>query len=80
MNVENGVREGVKSFERNLPVVDMICEVSIFAKKTKIAKIYCEDCGLKMSIEVDAHVHRNSGGKSNHVRMNYRYIIIYIII
>ena len=73
MNAENGVQEGVKSFERNLPIVDMLCEVSLFSKKKScIAKVYCDTCGLKMSNEVDAFVHRQSGDKANHARMNYR--------
>lgn len=72
MNAEQGVKEGVASFERNLPVVDMLCEVSLFAQKRRIAKVYCDSCGLKMCCEVDAHVHRLSGGRADHVRMNYR--------
>ena len=72
MNAENGVKEGVKSFEKNLPVIDMLCEVSLFAKKSRIAKVYCDTCGLKMSCEVDSFVHREAGGLAKHARMNYR--------
>lgn len=72
MNAENGVREGVKSFEKNLPIIDMLCEVSLFAKKSRIAKVYCDTCGLKMCTSVDAWVHRTSAGRQNHSRMNYR--------
>lgn len=72
MNAENGVAEGVKSFNRNLPIVDMLCEVSIFGGESKIAKVYCSTCGLKMSEEVDTFVHRKLGGREDHLRMNYR--------
>ena len=74
MNIENGVEQGVRSFEKNLPIVDMLCEVSLFARKRRIAKVYCDTCGLKMSAKVDAYIHRTSGGRSDHARMNYRYI------
>ena len=72
MNAENGVEAGVKSFEKNLPIIDMLCEVSLFAKKSRVAKVYCDTCGLKMSKEVDAVVHSASSDKKSHARMNYR--------
>ena len=77
MNSENGVKAGVKSFEKNLPIIDMLCEVSLFAKKSKIAKVYCDTCGLKMSKEVDAYVHRASSENKNHARMNYRLVFAF---
>ncbi len=73
MSAEDGVAEGIKSFYRNLPLADMICEVSIFQKKNRLAKIYCSDCGLKMSSEVDCVVHRLNSGRENHNRVPFRY-------
>jgi sterol 3beta-glucosyltransferase len=73
MNAEDGVARGVESFYRNLPLEDMLCEVSIFDKKSRIAKVYCQDCGLKMSSDVDTFIHESSHrNRSHHVRVPYR--------
>lgn len=72
MNAEDGVSEGVNSFHRNLPVADMLCEVSIFNRESKIARVYCSDCGLKMCSQVDDVVHRASGGRESHSRVPFR--------
>ncbi len=70
MNEENGVQRGLESFHKNLPLADMICEVSIFNnKQSRLASIYCQTCGLKMCGAVDAVVHRTA---SNHVRVPFR--------
>jgi hypothetical protein len=73
MNAEVGALKGVESFERNLPLEDMLCEVSLFNKKSNIAKIFCQDCGLKMCFEVDAVAHRARGGRADHRRVAYRF-------
>ena len=72
MNSENGVERGVSSFLRNLPLEDMLCEVSLFKHESHIAKIFCQDCHLKMCSEVDDVVHRAAGGRARHRRMPYR--------
>lgn len=72
MNEEDGVAEGVKSFHHNLPVADLLCEVSIFSRQSKLARVYCSDCGLKMCCEVDEVVHRVAGGRENHSRVPFR--------
>lgn len=72
MNSEKGVLKGVESFFRNLPLEDMICEVSLFRQQSEIASIYCRDCGLKMSSKVDEVIHRLKGGKQFHLRVPYR--------
>lgn len=72
MNLENGVMNGVNSFKRNLPLEDMLCEVSLFSKKSEIAKVFCQDCGLKMCVGVDRVVHRAQGRRSKHRRIPYR--------
>jgi hypothetical protein len=72
MNAEKGVLKGVESFLRNLPLEDMICEVSLFRQQSEIASIYCRDCGLKMSSQVNQVVHRMKGGRQHHLRVPYR--------
>lgn len=72
MNSENGVANGAESFERNLPLEDMLCEVSLFNKESNIARIFCQDCGLKMCFEVDEVAHRAHGGRARHRRVAYR--------
>lgn len=73
MMSENGAEEGVKSFHRNLPLPDMLCEVSVFNNLTsQLARVYCVSCGLKMCEEVDRVVHRPGGGRKSHVRVPFR--------
>jgi sterol 3beta-glucosyltransferase len=72
MNVEDGVKAGVESFHRHLPVADMLCEVSIFQRRSALASFYCPDCGLKMSLEVDAVIHQQGSGRENHCRVPFR--------
>jgi sterol 3beta-glucosyltransferase len=72
MNQENGVKCGIESFYRNLPVEDMLCEVSLFQKKAKLATRYCQSCGLRMCREADDYLHREGGGRSHHRRSEYR--------
>eukprot|EP00604_Paraphysomonas_vestita_P002115 CAMPEP_0174818744 /NCGR_PEP_ID=MMETSP1107-20130205/1596_1 /TAXON_ID=36770 /ORGANISM="Paraphysomonas vestita, Strain GFlagA" /LENGTH=563 /DNA_ID=CAMNT_0016031063 /DNA_START=2103 /DNA_END=3794 /DNA_ORIENTATION=+ len=72
MNAENGVLNGVTSFINNLPVQDMLCEISLFRKQGKLASVYCETCGLKMCREVDNFIHRIEGGRDKHIRVEYR--------
>lgn len=72
MNNEKGVIRGVESFLRNLPLEDMICEVSLFRRRSEIASVYCRDCGLKMSTQVDQVAHRPKGGRQSHLRVPYR--------
>lgn len=73
MMTENGVAAGVHSFHHNLPLSDMLCEISIFDKlSSRLAKVYCVNCGLKMCEEVDRVIHRQSSGRGTHVRMPFR--------
>jgi tartrate dehydratase alpha subunit/fumarate hydratase class I-like protein len=70
---EDGVAMGVKSFYRNLPLANMVCEVSIFnEKQSNIADFYCVSCDMKMCSEVDQVIHRKGGGRENHTRMPFR--------
>ena len=73
MAAENGCEGGVNSFYRNLPLDKMICDVSIFNnQQSKLATIYCLDCGLKMCQEVDKFVHREESKRHEHLRTPYR--------
>ena len=73
MREEDGVAVGIQSFYRNLPTENMLCEVSIFDNRsTRIARVYCPACGLKMANDVDAILHRPDGPRSNHNRVPFR--------
>lgn len=72
MNSEEGVLDGIQSFVNALPLPEMICEVSIFMGKSDLAKVYCRDCGLKMSVTADAVLHRDQSGRTHHQRFPYR--------
>jgi hypothetical protein len=54
---EDGAKEGLKAFYRHLPVEDMVCDVSLFTSKPRLARKYCATCGLKLSAEADAVLH-----------------------
>jgi len=73
MSEENGVENGTMSFYRQLPVEQMVCDVSIFNdQQSNIAFCFCIDCGLKMSEEVDQVVHRSSGPRKGHSRAIFK--------
>jgi hypothetical protein len=72
MNQETGVLKGIESFFRNLPLEDMICEVSLFRQQSEIASFYCRECHLKMSSQVDQVIHRSKSGRQHHLRVPYR--------
>jgi hypothetical protein len=72
---EDGVKSGIDAFVRNLPVEDMVCDVSLFLPdahgpqpKTLFACRWCAECKMKMSLEVDAIVHSKASGRSDHIR------------
>eukprot|EP01038_Epipyxis_sp_PR26KG_P006179 gene6179-8510_t len=73
MLAEDGVEKGKASFYRNLPIGNMVCEVSIFNNKAvNLARVYCQSCDLKMSLEVDEIVHRKSELYNDHIRIPFR--------
>ena len=72
MNSEDGVFEGIQSFTNHLPLADMVCEVSLFMGKSDLAKVYCRECGLKMSLTADNVLHREQSGREDHTRIPYR--------
>ena len=73
MAKEDGVVQGMQSFHNNLPLGDMICEVSIFnGMKSNVARVYCPECGLKMCAEVSNLIHRQGSGRPKHSVVPYR--------
>lgn len=73
MREENGVENGTLSFYRQLPVEQMVCDVSIFnGQQSKVAFCFCVDCGLKMCEEVDKVAHRSTGPRKHHSRAIFR--------
>ena len=72
MNSEEGVLDGIQSFVNQLPLADMVCDVSLFKGKTVLAKVYCRDCGLKMSVTANEILHRDQSGREDHQRFPYR--------
>ena len=39
----------------------MLCDVSVYMGESRLADVYCEDCGLKMTKEVSDAVHSHAG-------------------
>lgn len=73
MSQENGVKEAASSFRNNLPLRDMVCEVSLFLDEPLVARVWCPECGLKLSVEADAVIHSHSS-RSSHERHAYRFV------
>jgi hypothetical protein len=70
---EDGLSECVRAFYRHLPVEDMVCDVSLFCRQPLLARKWCRDCKLKMSLQADIVVH-SLPGKKNHRRKDYRFV------
>jgi len=76
---EDGVGNGIKSFTKQLPIEDMVCDVSLFlpqahcetSPKTLSARRWCSECQMKLSLEVDAVIHAKGTGRSHHNRTKY---------
>ena len=79
---EDGLDEGIRSFHKQLPIEDMVCDVSLFLpeahredrgrRTTQVASKWCSICSLKMSKLVDEVVHAEGSGKEHHIRHDYR--------
>ncbi len=72
---ENGLENGVKCFYKHLPLKQMVCDVSLFLKgdRTLIARRWCQDCELKLSVLADEVIHsipENTG----HCRKEHRFM------
>lgn len=87
---EDGIAVGLDLFHRQLPLQDMLCDVSIFMPQkhgklaslglgnssSRVARVYCSSCGLKMSTDVCELVHRYccSGDGSSHSYSYYDHV------
>lgn len=74
MNNEDGISNGIKSFYKQLPIDNMVCDVSLFLsnQKSELARIFCLDCQLKMSKKIDNIIHRESSNRSHHARIPWK--------
>ncbi len=72
---ENGVEEGVRCFFKHLPLKHMVCDVSLYVKGDKplIARFWCSDCELKLSVFADEVIHSKPENKG-HRRKEYRFM------
>jgi len=64
MSQEDGLSNAVEAFYRNLPISNMICEVSIFLGEIRLATIKCPQCGLNMCSEIYELVHWGNNSRS----------------
>ena len=74
MSEEDGVVGAVDAFYRQLPVANMLCEVSLLLDESRLAAIKCVTCGLKMSHEVHRCIHRRGSGREDHEYSAYNYV------
>ena len=56
MCAEDGIESGLAAWERNLPLEDMLCDVSLWLGETALARFYYPAFKLKVSAEVHAVV------------------------
>ena len=66
LKVEDGVGAAMNAFYRHLPIENMICDISMFKGESRLAQVYCKDCGMKLCSEVSDIVHAAGGPKSTH--------------
>ncbi|CAM9491012.1 unnamed protein product [Chrysoparadoxa australica] len=73
---EDGVKGGKIAFYKNLPVEDMVCDVSLFCNKPKIARVYCRSCQLKLSADADEIIHGSNADEEmrKHSRQPFRFV------
>jgi hypothetical protein len=49
MCAEDGIESGLAAWERNLPLEDMLCDVSLWLGETQLARFYYPAFKLKVS-------------------------------
>eukprot|EP01034_Spumella_vulgaris_P023338 gene23338-29550_t len=74
LEVEDGVEGAVEAFYRHLPIENMICDVSMFSGESRLAQIFCKDCGFKMCAEVSDVIHSPHGTKHAHQLVPCSYV------
>lgn len=57
MSREDGVENAVKAFYKHLPTEALLCDVSIFCGESRLAQVFCAQCGFKMCYEVSDAIH-----------------------
>lgn len=58
-NAEDGVDGALNAFYRNLKLENMLCDVSIFFGESRLAQVWCNACGFKMTREVSDYIHES---------------------
>ncbi len=70
LECEDGVGGAVEAFYRHLPIENMVCDVSMFGGESRLAQVYCKQCGFKMCSEVSDRIHSDTtateGSRSKH--------------
>jgi hypothetical protein len=57
MQREDGVENATKVFYKHLPTEQLVCDISIFCGESRLAQVYCAQCGLKMCFDVSDVIH-----------------------
>ncbi len=70
MQKETGPFNAMCAFHAKLPVTEIQCDVN----NLDVAKVYCEDCEMKMSFRCDEVVHRDPS-RAKHARNRYHCVI-----
>lgn len=60
MNAEDGVTSSLDAFYSHLHLETMVCDVSLFLGESRLAQVWCRECGFKMNKEVCDIVHASS--------------------
>jgi hypothetical protein len=54
---EDGVESAVQAFYKHLPMEALVCDVSVFCGESRLAQVFCAQCGFKMCYEVSDAIH-----------------------
>ena len=67
MKSENGVTDSLNAFYSHIHLENMICDVSIFNGESRVAQVWCKQCGFKMNNEVSDIIHNSSNATNTKV-------------
>jgi hypothetical protein len=56
---EDGVEGALNSFYKHLKIENMLCDISIFFGESRLAQVWCSECGFKMTREVADLIHES---------------------
>lgn len=65
-----GPESAVESWERNLPIKKMLCQVSLVSGEMRLATKYCTECGLLLSDRADKAIHGVGGSATRGVPLH----------